>query len=136
MKGFNPYFFYPGNCRDALNFYKECCGGEIIGLQTYDDAQMASSPEQKGKVMHSTFKSGSVYFMASDVMPGQPYNSGNNITLNIDFENTGDQAEVFEKLSQGGKVNMPLQDTFWGARYGMLTDKFGVNWMVNCELKK
>jgi PhnB protein len=136
MKGFNPYFFFSGNCRDALNFYKDCFGGEITGLQTYGDTQMPSSPEQKNQVIHATFKSGSIYFMASDSMPGQPNNAGNNITLNIDFENTSEQAKVFEKLSAGGRVQMPLQDTFWGARYGMLTDKFGINWMMNCELKK
>lgn len=136
MKSFNPYFFFPGNCREALIFYKECFGGEITSMQTYGDTQMPSPPEQKNNVIHSTFRSGNVFFMASDTMPNQPSNPGNNITLNIDFENVDDQAKAFEKLSRGGHVHMALQDTFWGARYGMLTDKFGVNWMMNCELKK
>ncbi len=136
MKGFNPYLTFSGNCREALEFYKDSLGGEITSMQTFGDAPMPSSPEQKDKVMHATFKSGNVFFMASDAMPGQPTHGGSNVTLNIDFGNIADQAKVFEKLSRGGRVHMALQDTFWGARFGMLTDKFGINWMVNCELKK
>ena len=74
--------------------------------------------------------------MASDCPPGVTVHSGNNITLNIDFDNTASQEKTFNNLAAGGQITMPLQDRFWGARFGMLTDKFGINWMTNCELKK
>jgi PhnB protein len=73
--------------------------------------------------------------MASDAM-GHPVKTGTNVTLNVNFESVSDQEKIFNKLSKGGNITMPLQDTFWGARFGMLTDKFGINWMFNCELKK
>ena len=136
MKGFNPYLNYNGNCREALNFYKECFGGEIVSIQTFADAQMAEGQAERDKIMHAVFKAGSVYFMASDCGPGQSVTPGTNVTLNVDFDNVADQEKVFNKLSSGGTVTMPLQDTFWGAHFGMLTDKFGINWMTNCDVKK
>jgi PhnB protein len=135
MKGFNPYLTFPGNCREALNYYKQCFNGEIESIQTFGDAKMGGGADAN-KIMHSVFRAGSIFFMASDSAPDQPVPAGNNFTLNIDFEDPATQAKVFNKLGEGGSVNMPLQDTFWGARFGMLTDKFGINWMFNCELKK
>jgi PhnB protein len=136
MKGFNPYLTFNGNCREALDFYKDCFNGAIDHLSTFGDAKMGETELEKNRVMHAAFKAGSIFFMASDSMPGQPVADGSNVTLNIDFQETGDQQKVFDKLSRGGKVTMPLADTFWGARFGMLTDKFGIKWMTNCELKK
>jgi len=136
MKGFNPYLNFNGSCREALEFYKDCFNGEIAQMTTFGDSQMGETEKEKSMIMHSVFKAGSIFFMASDSMPNQPVQSGSNVTLNIDFQETADQKKVFDKLASGGKVTMPLQDTFWGARFGMLTDKFGINWMTNCELKK
>jgi PhnB protein len=70
--------------------------------------------------------------MASDGMPGYVANPGNNISLDIDLNDLNEQARIFEALAKGGKVDMPLQDTFWGAKYGMLTDRYGIHWMLNC----
>jgi PhnB protein len=136
MKGFNPYLNFNGNCREALDFYKDCFGGEIENVMTFGDAQMGNNDAEKKRIMHSVFKSGNIFFMASDSMPDQPVSRGSNLTLNIDFENVADQEKVFNKLARGGNVAMPLADQFWGARFGMLVDKFGINWMTNCELKK
>jgi PhnB protein len=136
MKGFNPYLSFDGNCREALEYYKQCFNGEIVSMQTFGDSPMPAEGDLKNRIMHSIFKAGSIYFMASDSAPGQPVKSGNNVTLNIDFEDPVMQEKVFSKLAAGGRINMPLQETFWGAKFGMLTDKFGINWMVNCELKK
>jgi PhnB protein len=136
MKGFNPYLTFSGDCRDALNYYKQCFNGEIVSMQTFGEAPGTSEGPQGKMIMHAVFRAGSIFFMASDAAPGQPLHGGNNITLNVDFENADLQEKVFKKLADGGVVNMPLQDTFWGARFGMVTDKFGINWMTNCELKK
>jgi PhnB protein len=75
--------------------------------------------------------------MASDAGEGGPQlNRNGMVHLCLNFEDPGEQKKVFNALAEGGEVGMPLQDTFWGAKYGMLTDKFGVNWMLNCEMKK
>ena len=136
MKGFNPYLTFNGNCREALEFYKECFDGQIEHIMTFGESKMGETEQEKNRIMHSVFRSGSIFFMASDSMPQQPATAGSNVTLNIDFNDPAGQKKVFDRLAQGGKVTMPLQDTFWGARFGMLTDKFGINWMANCELKK
>lgn len=136
MKGFNPYLNFNGNCREALNFYKDSLGGNIESITTFGDAQMAKDAKDKDRVMHAVFKSGAVFLMASDSMPDQPVQAGTNVFLNIDFADTASQDKAFNKLAAGGRVIMPLQDTFWGARFGMLTDKYGINWMSNCEIKK
>ena len=75
--------------------------------------------------------------MLSDTMPGMPaVPAASNTHINLDFDDTTDMAAKFDALAQGGKITMPLQDTFWNARFGMLTDKFNIQWMFNCELKK
>jgi PhnB protein len=134
MKGFNPYLNFNGNCREAVEFYKSCLNGEIVSMQTFGDVPGSEGP--KDKILHTVFKAGSVFFMASDCPPGVSVQFGNNIILNIDFEDTSSQEKAFNKLAAGGKITMPLQDTFWGARFGMLVDKFGISWMTNCEIKK
>lgn len=133
MKNLNVYLTFSGNCREALNFYKESLNGEIASLQTFGQAPMPVPDEQKDRVMHAEFRAENVYFMASDGMPGQPVDAGHNISLSLNMDNEKEQEEVFHRLSEGGRVTMPLQDTFWGARFGMLRDKFGIHWMLNCE---
>lgn len=135
MNTLNVYLTFAGNCKDALALYKESLGGEILSLQTFGDSPVSVADEHKNNVMHAEFKAGDMYFMASDSMPEQPLIAGNNVTLSISLNDNGVQDTIFAKLSDGGTVTMPLQDTFWGARFGMLTDKFGINWMLNCEKK-
>lgn len=136
MKNLNVYLTFPGTCKDALAHYKEALGGDIVSLQTFGETPSPNIPEdKKNNVMHSEFRSGDIYFMASDSMQGQPLTSGDTVTLAIGLDSLEEQESIFSKLSDGGAVTMPLQDTFWGARFGMLTDKFGINWMLNCEKK-
>jgi PhnB protein len=131
-----PYLTFGGNCEEALNFYKETLNGEIAMLSYFDSAQMEVPEAYKKKVMHSVLRLGKATVMASDSLPDHPLTIGNNISLSLNFEELGQMETAFKNLSAGGKVTMPLQDTFWGARFGMLTDQFGINWMFNCELKK
>lgn len=136
MKNLNVYLTFSGTCKDALALYKEALGGEIVSLQTFGEAPTPNIPDdQKNNVMHAEFRAGDIYFMASDSMPEQPVILGNAVTLSIGLDSLEEQESIFSKLSDGGAVTMPLQDTFWGARFGMLTDKFGINWMLNCDKK-
>lgn len=133
MKSLNVYLFFGGRCEEALNFYKECMDGEITSLQRFGDAPMEVGEHEKDKVMHAEFRSEDIYFMASDGMEEQEVEQGNTVTLSINLDDEAEQEKMFRKLAEGGKVTMELQDTFWGARFGQLTDKFGINWMLNCD---
>lgn len=128
-----PYLFFHGRCEEALNFYKNALGGEINGLHTYAGSPMEEQVDSnfRDKVMHANFVAGDIHFMASDGRPGPAPDGNDDIALSIA---TGDKAEgerVFAALSEGGNVEMPLSDAFWGGTFGMLTDKFGVQWMVS-----
>lgn len=128
-----PYLNFPGNCEEALNFYKEALNGEIIQLGRYGESPMKSPEEFKDKIIHGRLQFGDALIMASDAMGGRPVNSGDNISLSVDCDDDQQLAEVFSKMASGGKITMPLQEQFWGAKFGMLTDKFGIHWMFNCE---
>jgi PhnB protein len=131
MKELNIYLHFNGNARQALEFYKKCFGGEIMNVRTYGDSPMEATEEQKDKILHAEFKADEVYFMAADGLHEDQVKNGNHISLSVNMDSEEEQTKLFEKLSEGGKIHMPLDDTFWGARFGMLEDKFGVNWMVN-----
>jgi len=131
----NPYLIFSGNAEEVLNFYKDALGGEITMLSRYGDSPMPTDEDYKNKVMHSRLVFDGNLVMISDDMKGHPVSTGGNVQLSIEVESLDRINEVFEKMSEGGKVTLPLQDMFWGARFGMLQDKFGINWMFNHELK-
>jgi PhnB protein len=120
-----------------MNFYKECLNGEIKDLGRYGEAPIDSPEDFKDKVMHSRFVFGDNTIMVSDAMPHHGYSetSGSNIQMSVDVPDETELDSVFEKISKGGQVTMAMQDTFWGARFGMVTDKFGVKWMFNHDKK-
>ena len=132
----NPYIMFAGTAEEALNLYKEFLGAEVAGIQRFGEAPMPSPDDYKDKIMHSTLKFEDNIIMISDSMPGQQVSNAGNVHLSLDFEDLGKMERIFNKLAAGGKVTMPLNDTFWGAKFGMLTDKFGINWMFNAQLKK
>ncbi len=134
MKTLNVYLCFPGTCEQALQFYRHCLGGEIISLQRFGDVPGETAEADRNRVMHAEFRSGDVYFMASDSMPGQPLQAGDMVQLSINLDDAQEQHAIFNKLAEGGRVDMPLQETFWGAEFGMLTDQFGIRWMLNREL--
>ena len=133
MKTIVPYLTFTGNCREAFEFYKECVKGEITSIQTFEEAKMEVDDSFKHRIIHAEFRAEGVHFMASDGMQGFVANPGNNISLDIDLTDEKEQARIFEALAKGGAVTMPLQTTFWGAKYGMLTDRYGIQWMLNCS---
>ncbi len=133
----NPYLSFNTNCREAMNFYKDALGGEVIMQTVGESAVKDSMPkEMANNVMHATLtKDGAVLLMASDKMDPSPYMVGNNNWISLQCDTLDEINNCFAKLSVGGTVMMPLAVQFWGAMFGMLTDKFGMNWMLNQEMK-
>lgn len=132
----NPYLHFDGNAEEALNFYKDALGGEIAMLSRYGDSPMPTDEDWKNKLMHSRLVFDGNTLMISDAFKGTIAKKEGNVQLNVDVHCIERLGEIFAKMAEGGKVTMELQDTFWGARFGMLKDKFGVDWMFNHELKK
>jgi PhnB protein len=136
MKAFQPYLNFDGNAAEAMKFYQKCTGGQL-DIQTFGDVKMPGPPGSENRVVHARLTNGpAAVVMASDTMPGQPFTTGTNCWVNVDCETVEEIERLFKAFAEGGKVTMELADQFWGARFGMLTDKFGVQWMFNCELKK
>ena len=132
----NPYITFSGNGEEALNFYLSALGGKLLQLSRYAESPMQVDESWKQKILHARFVFDDNLVMISDSSQAQPTQAGDNIQLSVDVETTEQLEIVFNKMAEGGAVKMPLQDTFWGARFVMLKDKFGVHWIFNCELKK
>lgn len=133
----NIYLTFDGNCREAFEFYRSVFGGEFQSFSTFADApdDMPVADGERNRVMHVSLAVGDSLLMGSDSSSFAPsLQVGNNFSVSIVGESRAHCDEVFAKLSAGGSVTMPLQETFWGAYYGLWTDKFGVNWMVNYGL--
>jgi PhnB protein len=130
-----PYIIFSGNCEEALEFYEKAIGGQIKDLMRFEGSPAENMSSDKQKVMHSHFVvDGNLLFMASDNGTGGSEGAnGGLVHLSLNFTDAGRIQQVFAALSDGGRVTMPLQDTFWGATFGMLTDQFGVNWMFNYD---
>ena len=127
----NPYLTFNGQCREAMNFYQLCLGGELV-IQKISESPMAvQMPSEAGaNILHSSLTSGPIVLMGSDMM-GENKVRGNDFFLCLNFTSDEEINACFAKLSEGGKVRMGLHQTFWGATYGELTDKFGFNWALN-----
>jgi PhnB protein len=131
----NSYLTFNGNCREAMTFYKECLGGDL-DIMNFEGTPMNVPAEAKNRVLHSNLKKDGIHLMASDTMPDSPVSIGDNISLSINCESKAQADDFYKKLGAGGKDTMPMQKTFWGAYFGMLCDKFGVNWMFNYDEPK
>jgi PhnB protein len=127
-----PYILFNGNCEEALNFYAKAFNGTIKDLKRFEGSPAEGMSADKQKVMHANLEADGLFLMASDGGKGQ----GGMVQLSVNVEDGEELNRVFTAMSEGAQVTMPLQDTFWGARFGMLTDKYGVSWMFNHELKK
>ena len=132
MNGVQPYLNFNGNCEEAINFYKDALGGELLFMQRYGESPMKRMGKDDA-VMHCTIKIGDTHIMASDNPEGQPAATGSNVSLAYGLNDPAAAESMFNKLAEGGNVTMPLQETFWAERFGMLTDKFGISWMFNVE---
>ena len=132
MGQLNAYLTFNGNCREAMNFYKTCLGGEL-SLQTIGESPMAEKMPAKMKdcILHSTLANDVMVIMATDCVPESGLIKGNAVSLCLNCNSEDEIRTCFEKLSSGGKVTHPVEDTFWGALFGGLTDKFGNHWLLN-----
>jgi PhnB protein len=133
----NPYLNFNGTAEKAIELYKRALGAKPENVMRFGDAQgMPVPPDQKDRIMHAVLHVGAGVIMLSDTRPNEPVAPGGNAHVVLDFDSESEMAKSFDALANGGKVTMPLQDTFWGAKFGTLTDTFGINWMFNCEKKK
>lgn len=133
------YLNFKGNCEEAFGFYKSVFGGEFPYIGRYKDMPQDGStcpPEDAGKIMHISLPvSKETVLMGCDVLeyPGRELVAGNNFSVMVSTSGKEEADHIFNGLATGGTVTMPLSNTFWGAYFGMLTDKFGINWMVSFE---
>lgn len=145
MFSVNYYLNFDGNTEEVFNFYKSVFGGEFSNIQRFGDipndenSEWKIAEEDKNKLMHISLPIGKgIELMGSDTING--YKSkliiGNNIYLSINTDSKDEADNIFNGLSDGGNVEMPLQDTFWGAYYGSFKDKYGILWMINYEYPK
>jgi len=136
MNTFHPYLNFDGQAEEAFNFYKSIFGGEFIFLKKICDAPDSEqfSEEERNRVMHVALPINEhTILMASDCVPsaGHVLNSGNNIYINIAAESREEADRLFNGLSNGGTIEMPMEDQFWGDYFGSFKDKFGIQWMIN-----
>lgn len=136
IKQLNPYLNFNGDGAQAIALYERALGAKAINVQRFGDAPGMSTPENKDRILHARLEVGPAMFMLSDTRPGQTLPPGGNTHLCLDFTDATEMAQKFDALAVGGKVTMPLADTFWGARFGTLEDAHGIQWMFNCDLKK
>ena len=131
------YLHYAGNCREAFEFYRSVFGGDFEMISTFAEGppDMGVPEEERDNVMHVSYSIGSSVLMGSDVPSqfGPPPTMGSNFAISYSSQSREETDELFAKISEGGAVTMPLGDMFWGSYFGSCTDKFGVNWMFDCD---
>jgi PhnB protein len=133
MAHLDAYLFFDGNCADAMRFYAEALGGRIEMMQTYAEAPGAGdvSPDKAQRIMHARLELDGRALMASDAVSEEPFEGVRGFALSLNYDSVDEGRQVFQKLADGGTVQMPMGETFWAAAFGMLVDRFGTPWMVN-----
>jgi PhnB protein len=133
MNATNIYLTFDGNCREAMTFYGKCLEAEpnftTFSAGPPDIAAMAK--DAPDRILHGELKSGPVVLMASDTMPGMPFQAGSNFSISITCDTQAEMERLFAALGESGKVTMAMHDAFWGGRFGMLLDRFGISWMLS-----
>ncbi len=138
MATLNMYLNFKGNTEEAFNFYKSVFGGEFLAVQRYKDSPGCEgmSVSDQEKLMHIALPVGGNILMGTDITsPMPPATFGTGISLSVDTSSEDEAKRLFDSLSAGGAVTMALEKTFWNALFGMTTDKFGIQWMVNYDYK-
>jgi len=131
---FTPYLNFNGACAEAFRFYEKVFGGEIVMMQTHGESPMAGKApsEWNDRVMHARLVLRDGVLMGSDAPP-QYFQPAQGIAISFQAQDAAEAERVFAALAEGGTVRMPLEQTFWAERFGMVTDRFGTPWMVNFE---
>ncbi|MCM3698969.1 VOC family protein [Paenibacillus macerans] len=132
-----PYLVMNGNAKEAISFYEKALEAKVISVQSFGD--MPENPEfpvpeeAKDRITHALLKAGETDLMFSDTFPGQPHQSGNQVTICLTTNDAEQAKRMFDALAEGGRIDMPLQETFFSPAYGSLTDKFGVPFQIFTE---
>jgi PhnB protein len=134
MMQVNPYILFDGNCETAFKFYEQCLGGKVTAMLTHGGTPMEAhvSPEWRAKILHASMEVGDTILMGSDAPPDR-YELPKGFSVSLTLKDTGEAERIFHALAEGGSVRMPIQKTFWAARFGMLVDRFAIPWMINCD---
>jgi len=134
MKEVAPFLNFDGNCRVAMEFYQKCFAAALF-LMPFGEAPgdpAWKAPEVKDRIMHSALTKGQLtILMAADIPPGVPFQQGGSFSVAVQCESIPEIDALFAALVDGGTVTMPLQETFWALRFGMVADRFGVRWLLN-----
>jgi PhnB protein len=130
----NPCLTFNGQCEAAFKFYEQCLGGRIVTMMPHAGSPIEEHvpPEWRSKILHASLIVGDQELMGSDAPPDR-YEEPKGFSVSLHVKVPADAERVFHALAEGGTVKMPLQQTFWTVRFGMLVDRFGIPWMVNCE---
>ncbi len=132
----DPYFNFDGNTREAMTFYQSVFGGKLE-MSTFKDYNVSQDPADDNKIMHSMLEAeNGISFMAADTPRGMEFKPGTNGRMTLSGDDAAELKEYFEKLSNGGLVLAPIEKSPWGDQFGMVTDKYGITWMVNIAAKK
>ena len=130
----NPYLNFNGQCEAAFRFYERCLGGTIEAMQTFGDSPMAADtpPGQRSLILHARLVAGDAALMGSDAQ-GEQFERPQGFAVSLAVERPDEADRIFTALAENGTVQMPIGETFWASRFGMLVDQFGIPWMVNCD---
>jgi PhnB protein len=131
----NPYLSFKGECEAAFTFYEQCLGGQLGAIFRYAGSPMADQvpSDWQNRIMHGSLTVGGQVLMGGDVAPDR-YEEPKGFSLSIQITSTADAERIFHELARDGRVVMPLEKTFWAARFGMVVDRFGIPWLINCEV--
>ncbi len=130
----NPYLNFNGDCAAAFKFYERCLGGKIEAIRTHGESPIADQvpPAWRDTVLHARLTLDNTVLMGSD-SPPEHYEKPQGLYVSLQIDTAAEAERIFQELAQGGRVTMPIDKTFWAERFGMLVDRFGIPWMVNCE---
>jgi len=129
----NPHLAFAGQCEAAFEFYEKCLGGEIVMMMTYGDSPMAEQvpPGWRDKIIHATFALGDHVLTGADARP-EHYQKPQGFSVLLHVDDVAEADRIFNTLAEKGTVQMPIQQTFWAQRFGMVVDQFATPWMINC----
>ncbi len=129
-----PYLNFNGQCKEAFQFYEQCLRGKITAMVTYGETPAAEhvSPDTRDRIIHARLEVGGAVLMASD-SPPELFEEQKGMSVSLHVDDPAEAERIYHALADGGRVRMPIEETFWAARFGMLVDRFGTPWMVNCE---
>ena len=130
----SPYLFFNGQCEEAFKFYEKCLGGKIDAMMPHEGTPAADHvpAEWRTKILHARMVIGDQVLMASDAPPNQ-FHPPQGFSVSIQVTDPAEAERIFRELTENGTATMPMAETFWAARFGMLVDRFGIPWMINCD---